>query len=115
MNIFFCGVQVEAEDLKFIDSNGELGYYVDMDSVSEESLSVLSVNFIVIRADRNEMEVTRLKIDHENKTYTVQSTKTLSYDVRSEITSDSARRPPKAYSDKSLMEEIVNFILNGGE
>ena len=100
-----------AEDLRFIDATGETGYYVDMESVRTESPTTFFVDFIVIRADKNEMTVANLKINHALKNYIVQSSKTLSYDERTELHSDNETRPVKYYSDKSLMNEVVQTIL----
>lgn len=113
--IFFDLNFCNAEDLKFIDSRGEVGYYIDVDSVKIKNNSVLGVNFIVINADINQMEITDLEINHAQKVYTIKSVKTLSYSERTEISADYKSRPPRSYSDKSLMSEIVITILYGGE
>ena len=112
--IFFSSSTGAAEDLRFIDSTGDTGYYIDMNSVRRESPSVISVDFIVIRADKNEMTIADVSIDYAEKSYIVKSARTLSYDVRNEISSDKTRRPKKFYSDRSLMHEIVQMILSEG-
>ena len=104
-----------AEDLRFIDSRGEIGYYVDMDSVQIKNSESFGVNFIVINAENNQMEITDLEINHAQKVYTIKSVRTLSYDVRTEISADYNSRPPRSYSDRSLMSDIVIIILYGGE
>ena len=103
-----------AENLKFIDATGDTGYYVDLDSVKKESNSIFFVDFIVIRADKNEMTIANLQINHSKKNYLVRTSKTLSYDERTEIHSDDTKRIVKSYSDKSLMNEIVQIILSEG-
>ena len=104
-----------AEDLKFIDSNDDDGYFIDMDSVKIESNSIFRVNMAIIRLNLNQMEVVDLRINHAAKNYEILSTKTFSYDERTEIKSDSARRGVKSYSDKSLMGDIVNIVIYGGD
>ena len=101
-----------AEDLKFIDATGDTGYYVDMDSVKKSSAEVFFVDFIVIRADKNEMAIANLKINHRQKTYIVQSSKTLSYDERTELHTETENKVVHHYSEKSLMNETVQIILN---
>lgn len=113
--IFFGLNSCSAENLKFIDSRKDVGYYVDMDSVKKISDNIFKVNLIVIRADINQMELTDVEIDHEKKIYTIKSTKTLSYSDRTEISADYKSHAPHSYSDKSLMSEIVIMILYGGE
>ncbi len=103
-----------AEDLKFIDAAGDTGYYVDMDSVKKISAEVFLVDFIVIRADKNEMAIANLEINHRQKTYIVKSTKTLSYDERTELKTETGNKIVKSYSEKSLMNETVQIILSSG-
>ena len=104
-----------AEDLKFIDSTDDFGYFIDIDTVKLESTSVFSVNMVIIRLNVNQMEVVDLQINHAAKYYIIRGTKTLSYDERTEIKSDTARRPPKSYSEKSLMGDIVEMVLGNRE
>lgn len=104
-----------AENLKFIDSNNNDGYFVDMDTVKVESPNVFSVNLAIIRLDSNQMEIIDLQINHSEKKYIIRSTRTLSYDERTEIKSDYTPRIAKPYSDKSLMGDIVQIIIYGGE
>ena len=115
INIFFGFNSCAAEDLRFIDSRGDIGYYIDMDSVQIKNSESFGVNFIVINAENNQMEITDLEINHARKVYTIKSVRTLSYDVRTEISADYNSRPSRSYSDKSLMSEIVIIILYGGE
>lgn len=103
-----------AEDLKFIDASGDTGYYVDLDSVKVQSPEVFFVDFIVIRADKNEIAVANLKINHKQKTYIVQQTKTLSYDERTELKTELGNNIVHHYSAKSLMNETVQTILKEG-
>ena len=118
--MFFCAMiflncrTVFAENLIFIDAMGDTGYYFDMDSVQKESSEVFFVDFIVIRADKNEMAVAHLKINHKKKNYIVQSSKTLSYDERTELKTETGNKVVRSYSEKSVMNEAVNMILNGG-
>lgn len=104
-----------AENLKFIDSNGNDGYFIDMDTVKIESAAVFSVNLAIIRLDSNQMDLIDLQINHHAKNYVIRSTRTLSYDERTEIRSDYTPRSPKSYSDKSYMGDIVQIVIYGGE
>lgn len=104
-----------AENLKFIDSNGNDGYFIDMDTVKIESAAVFSVNLAIIRLDSNQMDLIDLQINHHAKNYVIRSTRTLSYDERTEIRADYTPRSPKSYSDKSYMGDIVQIVIYGGE
>lgn len=113
--IFFDLNFCSAEDLKFIDAREDTGYYIDTETIQIKNDSVVGVNLVVIKIDTNQMEVTDLEINHAAKLYTIKSTKTFSYSDRTEISADYKTRPPRGYSDKSLMSEIVTIILYGGE
>ncbi|MBR5912967.1 MAG: hypothetical protein IKZ58_01200 [Selenomonadaceae bacterium] len=111
--IFFSFAKCSAEDLRFIDANGDTGYYVDASTIRVESDSVFYVDFDIIRAGINQMEVINLRINHWEKIYQVMSIKTLSYDERTELKSDDNYRHPSSYAEKSLIGDIVRFVLTG--
>lgn len=104
-----------AEDLKFIDSEGDSGYFIDLDSVKVESASTFSVNMMIIKLNVNQMEIVDLQINHAAKNYVIRSTRTVSYDERTELSADNNQRPARGYSDKSLMGDIVKIIIYGGD
>ena len=116
MAVMFLNLNTcSAENLKFIDSNGNDGYFIDMDTVKIESATVFSVNLAIIRLDSNQMDLIDLQINHGAKNYVIRSTRTLSYDERTEIRADYTPRSPKSYSDKSYMGDIVQIVIYGGE
>ena len=102
-----------ADDLRFIDANGDTGYYVDASTIRVESDSVFYVDLDIIRASINQMEVINLRIDHWNRTYEIISIRTLSYDERTELKSDNNRRLPASYAEKSLIGEVAHFVVYG--
>ncbi len=113
--IFFNFAECSAENLKFVDAAGDVGYYVDLDTVQVINPEIFDVNIVTIRVELNQMEVTDVRINHAAKTYTIKSTKTFSYDERTELKSDNVTRKEKSYSDKSFMAEAVGIILYGGD
>ena len=113
MTIIFFNVKCSAEDLRFIDAKGNTGYYVDASTIRVESDSVFYVDFDIIRADINQLDVISLRINHWEKIYQVRSIRTLSYDERTELKSDKSYRNPSSYSDKSVIGDIVRFVLTG--
>ena len=116
MAVMFLNLNTcSAENLKFIDSNGYDGYFIDMDTIKIESPTVFSVNLAIIRLDSNQMDLIDLQINHGAKYYVIRSTRTLSYDERTEIRADYTPRTPKSYSDKSYMGDIVQIVIYGGE
>ncbi len=111
--IFFSGATCSAENLKFIDANGDTGYYYDADTVETESSSVFSVDMVVIKANLNQMYVYNVRINHAERTYRILASKILSYDTRAEIESNNSRRPVQSYSDRSEFGQMVRLILYG--
>ena len=109
--IFFNCANCSAENLKFIDSNEDIGYFIDTDSLKIESNDAFTVNFMIIRANINQMEVVDLRIDHSEKIYTIRSVQTLSYDERTVLKSDRQTRAPRNYAPNSLMDEIVMVVV----
>ncbi len=103
---------VEAEDLQFIDADGDTGYYFDCDSIKKINAETFTVDFIVIHAERNEMSVANLEINHAQKNYIVLESKILSYDSRTELREENIQRIVKPYSTRSLMQQIVRKILH---
>ena len=113
MTIIFFNVKCSAEDLRFIDAKGNTGYYVDASTIRVESASVFYVDFDIIRANINQIEVINLRINHWEKNYQIMSIKTLSYDERTELKTDNAYRYPSSYAEKSVIGDIVRFVLTG--
>lgn len=112
--IIFCNfTKCFAEDLRFIDADGDTGYYVDASSIRVENDKIFYVDLDIIRASINQMDVVNLKINHWEKTYQVTSIKTLSYDERTKLKTDNAYRMPLRYSEKSLIADVVRFVLVG--
>lgn len=122
MRIFFVMVAVilsaatcSAEDFKFLDAEGDDGYFFDADTLRVESDAVFSVDMVIIRLNENQMDVIDLQINHRDKTYVIRSTRTLSYDERTEIRADRTPRPAHGYSDKSMMGDLVRIAIYGGD
>lgn len=113
--IFLSSANCSAEDLKFLDANGDTGYFVDVDSDRMENDSVFRVNMVIIRLDVNEMDVIELRVNHVEKNYMICSTRTLSFDDRRELRADNTQRPARAYAEKSLMGDLVQIVLFGGD
>lgn len=111
--IFLSSATCAAEDLKFIDAMDDTGYYYDADSVNFESDNVFRVQMAVIKASLNRMYSYDVRITHDERTYEILSSKTLSYDTRAVLEVNNRRRPPQKYSDRSEMGQMVRLILYG--
>lgn len=111
--IFFSAKSCFAEDLRFIDAKDDIGYYVDASTIRIESDSVFFADLVIIRASINQMEVINLRINHWERTYAVQSVRTLSYDGRTELRVDNNPRRAASYNDRSLIGDVVHFVIYG--
>ena len=111
--IFLSSSICAAEDLRFIDALDDTGYYYDAESVQTESDNVFKVRMAVIKASLNRMYTYDVRITHTEKTYEILASKILSYDTRAEIETNDNRRPPRNYSDRSEMGQMVSLILYG--
>ncbi len=109
--MFFLSGNCSAENLIFVDARDATGYYYDAETLKIESPIVLSVRLAVIKADRNDMYVYDVTINHESKTYIINSSKIMSYDTRTVRESNNQPRAPRAYSRNSEMNATVNYIL----
>lgn len=111
--IFFSAENCFAEDLRFIDAKDDIGYYVDASTIRVESDSVFFADLVIIRASINQMEVINLRINHWQRTYAIQSVRTLSYDGRTELKVDNNPRRAASYNDRSLIGDVVHFVVYG--
>ena len=102
-----------AENLQFIDAMDDTGYYYDADSIRSESGSVFFVQMAVIKASLNRMYTYDVRINHANRTYEILASQILSYDTRAVLDTNSKRRAPQGYSEKSEMGQMVRLILHG--
>ena len=111
--LFLSSSTCAAENLKFIDALDDTGYYYDADTVWTESSAVFNVRMIVIKANFNRMYTYDVRITHTRRTYEILSSKILSYDTRAELETNSKRRAPQSYSERSEMGQMVQLILHG--
>ena len=102
-----------AENLQFIDAMDDTGYYYDADSIRSESGNVFFVQMAVIKASLNRMYTYDVRINHANRTYEILASQILSYDTRAVLDTNSKRRAPQGYSEKSEMGQMVRLILHG--
>ncbi len=111
--IFFDFANCSAEDLRFIDAKGDVGYYVDASTIQMVTDSIFFVDLAIIRASVNQMDVINLKIDYWAQTYSIQSVRTLSYDERTELKSDNTPRATASYAKNSLIGDVARFVIEG--
>ena len=107
------GATCSAENLKFIDAMDDTGWYYDADSVQTENENTFAVQMVVIKADLNRMYTYDVRITPASSTYKILASQILSYDTRAVLEVNNSIRPPKKYSAKSEMGQMVRLILYG--
>lgn len=104
-----------ADDFQFVDADGVTGYYVDMDSVENESRSIISARIAVVKADANRMFVYNVRFNHVERTYRIIASQTLEYDSKNILETNNTPRAARAYASGSEMSELIDFIMYGGD
>ena len=102
-----------AQEFTFVDAENTTGYYIDKETIKIESSGFITTTIAVVRADMNKMYVYNLRINHNNQTYQIVSSKTFEYDTRDLLDTNDKSRPYRPYAPKSEMSELINYILYG--
>ena len=104
-----------AENFQFVDAEGNTGYYVDMDSVEDESRNVIFARIAVKKAGANRMFVYDVRFNHAEKAYQIISSQTIDYETQNVLESKDEPRDFRAYAPNSEMSELLRFIMDGGD
>ena len=104
-----------AEDFQFVDAEGNTGYYVDMDSVENESRDILFARIAVKKAGANRMFIYDVRFNHYDRAYQIISSQTIEYETQNVLESTDEARAFRAYSPNSEMSELIQFIMEGGD
>ena len=104
-----------AEDFQFVDAEGNTGYYVDMDSVENESRDILFARIAVKKAGANRMFIYDVRFNHYDRAYQIVSSQTIEYETQNVLESTDEARAFRAYSPNSEMSELIQFIMEGGD
>lgn len=104
-----------AEDFQFVDAEGNTGYYIDMDSVENESRDILFARIAVKKAGANRMFIYDVRFNHYDRAYQIISSQTIEYETQNVLESTDEARAFRAYSPNSEMSELIQFIMEGGD
>ena len=104
-----------AEDFQFVDAEGNTGYYIDMDSVENESRDILFARIAVKKAGANRMYIYDVRFNHYDRAYQIISSQTIEYETQNVLESTDEARAFRAYSPNSEMSELIQFIMEGGD
>lgn len=98
------------EGLRFVDAEGDTGYYVDIYSISIDSSHEYTANVAIIKAKDNTMYSYRMHFDYGARTYQVLYSATMTYDEREISESSSVPQSPRVYAQGSPLAAIVDYL-----
>ncbi len=106
-----CG----AEDMQFVDADGNTGYYVDVDSLVFEGNTLVNARVAVKKATMNRMFLYTMQFDSGLKTYRTIDSKVIQYDTKKVLETKAGTEATHPYSDMSPMSSIVEYIYEWRE
>ena len=109
-----------AENLKFVDSVDDTGYYVDMDTVKIEAQNIIRAKIAIIKLNsknynKKHILLYNLRINYKEQNYQVMSSTILAYETPEILEKDDNKKSVRSYAEDSPMFNVVKFILNGGK
>ncbi len=107
MSIGLCEA---AEDMRFVDADGDTGYYVDAATIVRTSDAERDAVVAVVKAAENRRYLYRMRFNREKNTYQIFSTQVEVYDTREVLRTMQGMDAPQAYTQGSPMRSIVDFI-----
>ena len=99
-----------AEDMQFVDADGDTGYYVDTLSIVRVSEAERDAVVAVVKAAENRRYLYRMRFDRTQSTYRIFSTQVEIYDTKEVLRTVPGIDAPQHYTPGSPMRSIVDFI-----
>ena len=99
-----------AEDMQFVDADGDTGYYVDPLSIVRVSEVERDAVVAVVKAAENRRYLYRMRFDRTQSTYRIFSTQVEIYDTKEVLRTVPGIDAPQHYTPGSPMRSIVDFI-----
>ena len=104
-----------AEDMQFVEADGNTGYYVDVDSLVFEGNTLVNARVAVKKAAVNRMFLYTMQFDAGMKTYRTIDAKVIQYDTKKVLENRTGTEAVHPYSDMSPMHSIVEYIYEWRE
>ena len=99
-------------DLRFVDAQGETGYYVDMNSVQIKNMNEATARVEIVRADKNCLYLYTIAFDRGKKTYQILDSVVAVYDTKEKTGGSSQPLKPQSYAKGSAMETVAEYIYS---
>ena len=97
-------------DLRFVDANGDTGYYVDVNSISIANPDECFSRVAIVRADENRLFLYSVQFNRKLESYQILSSVLLQYDTKDELRANMKPMSPIKYMKNSPMYNVVEFI-----
>ena len=99
-----------AEDMRFVDANGDTGYYVDAASITRLSDAEREAGVAVVKATENRRLLYRIRFNRQMRTYQILSGQVGVYDTKEVLRTTPGMAAPQVYTPTSPMQSIEDFI-----
>ena len=99
-------------DLRFVDAQGETGYYVDMNSVQIKNMNEATARVEIVKADSNCLYLYTIAFDRGKKTYQILDSIVAAYDTKEKTGGSSQPLKAQSYAKGSAMETVAEYIYS---
>ena len=99
-------------DLRFVDAQGNTGYYVDMNSVRIKNNNEATARVEIVKADTNCLYLYTIAFDRGKKTYQILDSVVAAYDTKEPTSSSQNPLKPQGYARGSAMETVAEYIYS---
>ena len=99
-------------DLRFVDAQGDTGYYVDMNSVQIKNMNEATARIETVRADKNCLYLYTIAFDRGKKTYQILDSIVAVYDTKEKTGGSSQPLKAQSYAKGSAMETVAEYIYS---
>ncbi len=96
--------------MRFVDANGDTGYYVDAASITRLSDVEREAGVAVVKAAENRRLLYRIRFNRQMRTYQILSGQVGVYDTKEVLRTTPGMAAPQAYTPTSPMQSIEDFI-----
>lgn len=99
-------------DLRFVDAQGNTGYYVDMNSVRIKNNNEATARVEIVKADANCLYLYTIAFDRGKKTYQILDSVVAAYDTKEPTGGSKKPLKPQGYAKGSAMETVAEYIYS---
>ena len=99
-------------DLRFVDAQGNTGYYVDMNTVQIKNINEATARVEIVKADTNCLYLYMIAFDRGKKTYQILDSIVAQYDTKEQTGGSHSPMKAQSYAKGSAMETVVEYIYS---